>query len=91
MLEINGRIHRILIPKKTKNDYYILPMVIAHKCKGQEQLRYVQVVSKHVQQCVTEMSEGDKVRVRLILKGQYNATQGKFFNLDEVEEISLID
>ena len=91
MLEINGRIHKILIPKKTKNDYYILPIVIAHKCKGRDQLRYVQVISKHVQQSMTEMAEGDKVRVRLVLKGQYNERQGKFFNLDEVEEISLIN
>ena len=90
MVEIKGQIHKILMPKKTKNDYYVLPMVIKYSYKGVDQLRYMQAVSQHVKQQITELSEGDRVRVKLAIKGRYNASQDKYFNLDEIESIDLL-
>lgn len=90
MVEIKGKIHKILLPKKTKNDYYVLPLVIKYHYKGEEQMRYMQGVSKHVKQQIQELSEGDSVKVKLAIKGRYNPDQDKYFNLDEIESISLI-
>lgn len=90
MVEIKGKIHRILLPKKTKNDYYVLPLVITYSYKGIDQMRYMQAVSQHVKQQISELNEGDSVKVKLAIKGKYNKDQDKYFNLDEIESITLI-
>jgi hypothetical protein len=90
MIEIKGKIHKILLPKKTKNDYYVLPIVLSFNYKGSEQMRYMQAVSKFVQQQISDLNEGDLVKVKLAIKGKYNETQEKYFNLDEIESITAL-
>ena len=50
----------------------------------------MQAVSKFVQQQISDLNEGDLVKVKLAIKGKYNETQEKYFNLDEIESITAL-
>jgi hypothetical protein len=86
MLEIIGRLYKILPEKKITEKYKIVEIVLNYPSNdNKDQYRYMQCVSRSLLQ-VKEFQVGDLVKVKVGLKGKIK--NDKFYNLDEVYEIT---
>lgn len=86
MLEIIGRLYKILPEKKITEKYKIVEIVVNYPSNdNKDQYRYMQCVSRALLQ-VKEFQVGDLVKVKVGLKGKIK--NDKFYNLDEVYEIT---
>ena len=86
MLSINCKLEEILPPKKTRNDYYVVPVLLSYKVNGKPQVRYMQCVTSQSKTDLMGLKEGMNVLVNISLKGVMKGD--KCLNLDEVISIS---
>jgi len=82
MFSINATLSKIIFPKKTRNDYYVIPVILSFSYGEKPQTRYMQCVSQQAKDDLKVLSEGDRVIVRIALKGV--TKNDKCFNLDEI-------
>ena len=86
MLEMIGRLYKILPEEKITDKYKIVEIVLNYPSNdNKDQYRYMQCVSRALGQ-IGEMQVGDLVKVKVGLKGKIK--NDKFYNLDEVYEIT---
>ena len=88
MFDFGCTIEEILLPKKTRNDYHVIPIIVEFTYKGKPQLRYMQCVTTQAKNDLIGLKSGDKVTIKVALKG--TRKDGKCFNLDEILSIIKI-
>lgn len=87
MFDFKCRLDEILLPKRTRNDYYVIPVVVSFSYKGKLQKRYMQAVTSVAKEQLNAINAGDNVLIRIALKGIKK--DGKCYNLDEIVNIEI--
>ena len=77
-----------MLPKYTRNNYHVIPVVVSFNLKGKQQFRYMQCVTGSAKEELTGVAIGDKVIVNIALKGLKKSD--KCLNLDEIISIAKI-
>lgn len=85
MIEIKAQLHKILPAKRTRNEHYVIPVIVKYDIADVPQYRYMQAVNNYAKNQMVHFREGDDVVLTVNLKGK--EISDKFYNLDEITAV----